>query len=227
MPVQEPATGLWQLHLDPAVVAAAPLSEPIDQLAACEIKEAAFSDATQQLQARVALVNGLPSDTFRPYSREKGQAIMFARATTSRCLQDAGARWDNAFLGFEAPDRELRVDGLRLGRATFVNGLVSRFSATAAELPAAEEFRNFRLGGTSNMFRIDGAIVPTSDWLQKIKQTLFVSPGGPTMFLRACAAPSVTLCNELDEYRLEPVVSDIPGTQRFIVKRKAPPPKGG
>lgn len=210
----------WRLHLDTTAVAAD--SIVLDEIQACSGgREQAPEDPDDELLRAVALISAQASDIYRPYSREKGWAIVTASdPATARCLQSAGAQWDNAFFGFDMRADTLNLDGLRLARASFVNGWAKQFSARNAELPPAEAFDFFSLEPGADTFLIDDAIVPTSDWLETMGSRLLFR-ASKVLFRPACASPDLPLCGELKNYTLEPVREGGTSGQRYRVKRKA------
>lgn len=210
----------WRLHLDQTAVDAD--SVVLDEIQACSGgPDHTPADPDVQLLRAVALISAQASDVYRPYSREKGWAIVTAsNPVAARCLQSAGAQWDNAFLGFDLRAEALNLDGLRLGKASFVNGWAMRLSARNAELPPAEAFDFFSLEPGADTFLIDGAIVPTADWLRKIRSTLLFR-ASKSLFRPACASPDLPLCKELENYTLERVRDSGANGHRYRVQRKA------
>jgi len=107
------------------------------------------------------------------------------------------------------PDRNLvNVDDLDLSKASFKNGLFKSLMARRARLPPADEFRGLEVRDDENAIVRDGAIVPTSTWLQELHISIrrenyeHVSES-----LLECGgkARAFKVCRSFARYYLEPV----------------------
>lgn len=210
-------TGMWQLVLNDASRELALFDIEAAQRDCAQMPPDGPFKATSHIDAAVRTINNQRLDPMAPYSQEKGRLLMKLPNSIVKCLTQAGARFNDAFLGLERMDDELILDGIDVSASNFRGAVFKRVQGKGTSLPPAQEFKYASVMDGADALNFEGALVPHQRWMESLANEIYVigkdgsgEPPTGKLVSRACQATSdpPEICIAFKQMEEEAVMKD-------------------